>query len=81
MQVTAKVVADDTVVVPQVPLAGDKVTTAPVAKPVPAMANDVVVAAVPVAGVTPVIVGPAPMSNGSVMALVELVPPSGLVTV
>src|ERR1700677_1936119 len=55
VQVTAIVVDDETVVVPQVPFAGDSVTTAPAAKPVPAIANDVVVEAVPAAGVTPVI--------------------------
>src|SRR5271156_383184 len=61
VQVTAIVVEDETVVTPQVPLAGDKVTTAPVAKLVPAIAKDVVELAAPVVGVTDVMVGAAPM--------------------
>jgi hypothetical protein len=59
--VTAIVVEDETVVTPQVPLAGDNVTTAPAAKLVPAIANDVVALAAPEVGVTEVMVGAAPM--------------------
>src|ERR1700722_12939569 len=51
VQVTASVVKDETVAVPQVPFAGLKVTTAPTSKLVPTTAKDVVAPAVPVAGV------------------------------
>jgi hypothetical protein len=82
VQVAAIVVAAVTVVVPQVPLAVLNVVTAPVAKPVPVTANDVVVPALPVAGATDVIVGAASMTKpAGATAVAFAEPPLAFVTV
>jgi hypothetical protein len=81
VQVAASVVVAVIVGAVQVPLAGLKVTTAPVSKFVPATAKDVVVPALPAVGVTDVMVGPAAIKIGYANAATFVVPPSVLVTV
>jgi hypothetical protein len=80
---TVNVVDDTTVVMPQVPLTGVVVTTAPAPKLVPTMVKVLVPLAVPAAGVTLVMVGAAAMNSDvfAVKPATEIEPPSVFVMV